>query len=62
MLPSKLLRFRDLKSVEITNWPTLQRRIKNDNFPPGRYLGANSRVWTAEEVEAWWASRPAAPK
>jgi predicted DNA-binding transcriptional regulator AlpA len=60
MLPSKLLRFKDLKCVAINNWPTLKRRIANDNFPPGRYLGENTRVWTQDEVEAWWLSRPSA--
>jgi predicted DNA-binding transcriptional regulator AlpA len=60
MLPSKLLRFRDLERVEIRNWPTLLRRIKRDGFPAGRRLGANCRVWTQEEVEAWWESRPSA--
>jgi hypothetical protein len=47
-LPSKLLRFKDLSCVSINNWPTLKRRVLNDNFPPGRYVGS-SRVWTVEE-------------
>jgi hypothetical protein len=55
-----LLRFKDLKCVGINNWPTLKRRVSQDNFPPGRYVGKNTRVWTIEEVEAWWASRPIA--
>ena len=59
-LPSKVLRFPDLKRVGINNWPTLKRRVEQDNFPPGRYIGKNSRVWTEEEVEAWWLSRPSA--
>lgn len=58
MLPSKLLRFKDLAKVGITNWPTLNNRVAHDNFPPGRYVGKNTRVWTLEEVEAWWDSRP----
>jgi hypothetical protein len=57
MLPSELLRFPDLKRVGITNWPSLKRRVLNDNFPPGRYIGHN-RVWTLEEVLAWWNARP----
>ena len=60
MIPSELLRFRDLSRVGINNWPTLKRRITHDNFPPGRYLGKNTRVWTVEEVGAWWESRPIA--
>jgi predicted DNA-binding transcriptional regulator AlpA len=58
-LPSKLLRFKDLSCVSINNWPTLKRRVLNDNFPPGRYVGS-SRVWTVEEVEEWWKARPSA--
>ena len=57
MLPSELLRFRDLKRVGIFNWPTLKRRVLKDNFPTGRYIGT-SRVWTLEEVLAWWDTRP----
>jgi predicted DNA-binding transcriptional regulator AlpA len=60
MLPSKLLRFKDLTCVGIRNWPTLKRRVEQDNFPPGRYVGPNTRVWTTEEVERWWATRPSA--
>ena len=59
-LPSKVLRFPDLKRVGINNWVTLKRRVEKDNFPPGRYIGKNSRVWTEEEIEAWWLSRPSA--
>ena len=59
MLPVELMRFKDLSRVGITNWPTLKRRVLKDNFPPGRYIGT-SRIWTIEEVEAWWASRPTA--
>ena len=59
-LPKALLRMRDLTCVGITNWPTLKRRIQQDNFPPGRYVGKNTRVWTEEEVERWFATRPSA--
>ena len=45
MLPKKLLRFRDLECVGITNWPTLKRRVEKEGFPPGHYVG-KSRVWT----------------
>jgi predicted DNA-binding transcriptional regulator AlpA len=60
LLPSKVFRFPDLKRVGINNWPTLKRRIQNDNFPPGRYVGKNTRVWDEAEVAAWWDSRPPA--
>jgi predicted DNA-binding transcriptional regulator AlpA len=58
-LPSKLLRFRDLKRIGlIENWPTLKRRIESQGFPPGKLLGPNTRVWTEAEVEVWFVSRP----
>ena len=61
MLSSKpLLRFKDLNRVGINDWPTLKRRITQDNFPPGRYVGENTRVWTEEEVGEWWVTRPSA--
>jgi hypothetical protein len=59
-LPKALLRMKDLKCVGIRNWPTLKRRVLNDNFPPGRYVGQNTRVWDEAEVERWWATRPSA--
>ena len=58
-LPVKLLRFPDLQRVGIRNHPTLSRWIKKQGFPPGRLIGPNTRVWTVEEVEAWWESRQA---
>ena len=60
MVKRVLLRMKDLASVGITNWPTLKRRIQQDNFPPGRYVGKNTRVWTEEEVERWFNTRPSA--
>jgi hypothetical protein len=55
------LRFKDLKARGIVgNWTTLQRRIERDGFPPGIWLGANTRVWAESEIEAWLASRPKA--
>ena len=59
MLP-ELLRFRDLKRVGITNWVTLRRRVEKDGFPPGRLLGPSQRVWTTQEVEDWFNTRPKA--
>jgi hypothetical protein len=58
MIPEQLLRFKDLARVGIFNWPTLKRRVEQDNFPPGRYVGKNTRVWSLDEVEACWDSRP----
>ena|SRR6476469_7428369 len=57
---SKLLRMKDLNRVGVNNWPTLARWIAKEEFPPGRYLAANTRVWTEEEVQAWFDSRPKA--
>jgi hypothetical protein len=56
---TKLLRFSDLKDRGIIpSWPTLKARITKDNFPPGRMIGKNTRVWTEAEVDAWIESRP----
>jgi hypothetical protein len=55
----KLLRFRDIKERNIIrNWPALKRAIDLRGFPPGRYIAANTRVWTEAEVEAWIESLP----
>ncbi|TIN38827.1 MAG: hypothetical protein E5Y10_24920 [Mesorhizobium sp.] len=55
------LRFKDLKERGIvTNWPTLLDWIKVEGFPPGRYFGSNTRVWSSEEIDSWTASRPLA--
>jgi hypothetical protein len=56
MLP-KLLRFRDLEAVGITNWVTLRRRVEKDGFPSGRLLSPACRVWTLQEVQDWFDSR-----
>jgi hypothetical protein len=54
----KYFRFKDLKAAGIVhNWTTLLRWIKEEGFPPGRYLGPNSRVWSQEEVAAWIKTR-----
>jgi predicted DNA-binding transcriptional regulator AlpA len=58
-MPTKWLRFRDLKARGIVkNWPTLKRRVEKDGFPPGRMTGPNERTWTEEEIDEWYASRP----
>jgi predicted DNA-binding transcriptional regulator AlpA len=58
---NKLLRFRDLQARGIvSNHVTLKQWVERESFPPGRWLGANTRVWTEAEIEAWVASRPIA--
>jgi Prophage CP4-57 regulatory protein (AlpA) len=55
----KWLRFADLKARGIiTSRPMLLRRIEHDGFPPGRMLGANTRAWPENEIDAWLESRP----
>jgi hypothetical protein len=58
---SALWRFKDLQSRGIVrNWPQLKRLILHEGFPAGRHLSANCRVWTEEELSAWWEARPTA--
>jgi predicted DNA-binding transcriptional regulator AlpA len=58
MIPT-FVRFKDLRERGIVpNWPTLRRWVEECDFPPGRLLGPNSRVWTKDEIEAWLESRP----
>jgi predicted DNA-binding transcriptional regulator AlpA len=55
----KFLRFKELKERGIVgNWPTLLAWVEHEGFPPGRWLGPNSRAWSEEEVAEWLASRP----
>jgi predicted DNA-binding transcriptional regulator AlpA len=55
---AKLLRYRDLEAkAVVASWATLKNLIEQHGFPPGRLIGA-SRVWTEDEVDAWFASRP----
>jgi hypothetical protein len=59
MTQLKVYRFRDLKDRGLVNsWAQLQRMIRKYNFPMGRMLTPQCRVWTPEELEAWLASRP----
>jgi len=53
-----LLRFRDLKRYGIKNHPTLKRWIEQADFPPGFYLGSNTRAWREDDCEVWLANRP----
>ena len=53
------VRFKDLRNAGIVgSWPQLARLISGQNFPVGRYIGPNTRVWEVTEVEAWLESRP----
>jgi hypothetical protein len=57
----KLLRLKDLKADGVVNsWPQLKTLVEQFGFPPGRYLSAQCRVWTEDEVAKWVASRPLA--
>jgi predicted DNA-binding transcriptional regulator AlpA len=53
------LRYRDLVALRIVNnRTTLNKRIKQDGFPPGAMTGPNERTWGEDEVEDYIASRP----
>jgi hypothetical protein len=41
------------------NWPTINRWIEQEGFPPGRMIGRN-RVWLEDEVKDWIKSRSSA--
>ena len=56
---TRILRFRDLKERGIAkSWPQLRNMVTNAGFPPGRYLGPNTRGWTETEVQAWIDALP----
>jgi hypothetical protein len=60
---SVYLRFSDLVARGILkNRVTLASWVLKHGFPPGRLIGPNTRAWTEDEIEAYLASRPAAPK
>ena len=57
------VRYADLVAAGIVaNWTTLLRLIDAEDFPAGTMIGANTRAWRVDEVEAWLASRPSARK
>jgi predicted DNA-binding transcriptional regulator AlpA len=59
----KRLRFAHLLALGIVNnRVTLRNWIRNLGFPPGQLTGPNSRSWAEDEIEAWLAARPTAPK
>ena len=54
----KFLRFADLKERGVVrNWTTLLRLIDQERFPPGIRIGAQTRGWPDDQVEAWLESR-----
>jgi hypothetical protein len=55
-----LIRFVDLKERGVCrSWAQLKRLQADHNFPLGRLLSPNVRVWDAEdEVAPWLDSRP----
>ena len=60
------LRFADLKARGVVrNWTTLGRLVREQGFPAGTRVGAQTRAWEEAEVEAWLESRripsPAGP-
>jgi predicted DNA-binding transcriptional regulator AlpA len=56
-----VLRFRDLVDRGLVkSWAQLKRLQTKDGFPLGRMLSSNTRTWTEEEVDEWYASRPVA--
>jgi hypothetical protein len=46
----------------VANRASLRNRILKNGFPPGRLIGPNTRAWTDEEIEAYEAGCPVAPK
>jgi hypothetical protein len=54
-----LLRFKHLKERRIVeNWAQVKRWVEQQDFPPGRLLGPNTRVWTEDEINDWLDARP----
>ena len=60
------LRFADLKARGVVrNWTTLARLVREQGFPAGTRVGAQTRAWEEGEVAAWLEARritsPAGP-
>ena len=56
----RLIRFQGLVEREIVkNRVTLQRWIKNNQFPKPIRLGPNSVAWRLSAIEKWLAAREA---
>jgi predicted DNA-binding transcriptional regulator AlpA len=57
------VRFKNLRAAGIAHsWPQLLSLVRTQGFPPGRWIGPNSRAWFVQEVEDWLANRPTAHK
>jgi predicted DNA-binding transcriptional regulator AlpA len=58
----RFLRFKDLQERGIVlSHAGLRHLQMHENFPLGRLLGPQSRVWSETEVAAWLANRPVEP-
>jgi hypothetical protein len=58
----QLLRFTDLQRLNVAKtWAGLRHLQVHENFPLGKLLGPQTRVWTAGEVNTWLDSRPTEP-
>jgi hypothetical protein len=58
MSPKPVLWSEDIfESGLANNWPSLNRRIAEEGFPPGHMVGRR-RCWLQSDVLAWVASRP----
>ena len=63
MVPEKqvpqLLRHADLVARGVTtSWARTRHMQIRGNFPLGKLLGPNSRVWSVDEIVAWLDGRP----
>ena len=56
------LRLRDLEERGIaSSFAGIRHMQIHHGFPLGRLLGPSTRVWSADEVNAWLATRPVEP-
>jgi len=55
----QFVKFADLREAGICGtYPALRLLVEQHGFPVGRWFGANTRVWTVDEIMAWLAARP----
>jgi predicted DNA-binding transcriptional regulator AlpA len=55
---ARILSFTDLQELDLVRcWPTLNRWIEKQGFPPGHIVGRR-RLWLEDDVLAWIRSRP----
>jgi predicted DNA-binding transcriptional regulator AlpA len=58
----RLLKIRDLYDMGVAStYRMLRQKIEHEGFPPPRYIGPRSPVWTLSEVMAWVNSRSRTP-